>query len=141
MSSAELSGVAYIRACNLEIYSIDEAFLSLEGDRGAHAHSMRIDFAITPHTSKPESSLISMFSNAGFHDRAVHGRSPTMKLVAGGVEIVAIDAPFRDDRPVGVAPLRQLHPRGAGVQFRISSRSCHCRPPLLEGMKPYAKNT
>src|SRR5271168_3070648 len=47
-------------AGGVEIVAIDE------GDRRAHAHSMRIDFAITPHTSKPESSLISMFSNAGF---------------------------------------------------------------------------
>ena len=47
-------------ARGVEIVAIDE------GDRRAHAHSMRIDFAITPHTSKPESSLISMFSNAGF---------------------------------------------------------------------------
>jgi hypothetical protein len=37
-----------------------------EGHRRAHDHSMRIDFAITPHTSKPDASLISMFSNAGF---------------------------------------------------------------------------
>ena len=47
-------------AGGVEIVAIDK------GDRRAHAHSMRIDFAITPHTSKPESSLISMFSNAGF---------------------------------------------------------------------------
>src|ERR1700733_13468561 len=46
-------------AGGVEIVAIDK------GERRAHAHSMRIDFAITPHTSKPE-SLISMFSNAGF---------------------------------------------------------------------------
>ena len=44
----------------VEIVAIDK------GDRRAHDHSMRIDFAITSHTSKPESSLTSMFSNAGF---------------------------------------------------------------------------
>src|ERR1700677_3246418 len=47
-------------AGSVEVVAIDE------GDRRAHDHSMRIDFAITPHTSKPESSLISMFSNGGF---------------------------------------------------------------------------
>ena len=47
-------------AGGVEIVAVDE------GDRRGHDRSMRIDFAITPHTSKPESSLISMFSNAGF---------------------------------------------------------------------------
>ena len=47
-------------AGGVEIVAVDE------GDRRAHDHSMRIDFAITPHTSKPESSFTSMLPKAGF---------------------------------------------------------------------------
>jgi hypothetical protein len=42
-----LAAQAWLKHALAEIVAIDEC------DRRAHAHSMRIDFAITPHTSKP----------------------------------------------------------------------------------------